>query len=166
MDPATGLITGLARAARSDNNALHLVTYDLDMKQKLPEAAAVHISAILESSFGIEQEGEGVRDMEFVERLGQIYVPRIVEAHHLQLHLSSEEIEPQVEVQDFLPVRKIAALAGGNAGSSGQPPFCGRHISYRPARTERAENAAKGVWCQFPRRDDRTRTARRYIFDV
>ncbi|KAL8919077.1 MAG: hypothetical protein Q9208_006961 [Pyrenodesmia sp. 3 TL-2023] len=101
MDPATGLITGLARAARSDNNALHLVTCDLDMRQTSPEDAAIHISTILESSFGARQEGGEARDVEFVERSGQIYVPRVAEDQSLQRHVSSEETEPQAEVQPF-----------------------------------------------------------------
>ncbi|KAL8882951.1 MAG: hypothetical protein Q9198_000127 [Flavoplaca austrocitrina] len=96
--PHAALITGLARAARSDNNALHLVTCDLDSKQTSPEETATHISAILESSFGLEQE---CGDMEFAERSGHIYVPRVVEDESLQHHVSSRDREPQAVLEPF-----------------------------------------------------------------
>ncbi|KAL8897966.1 MAG: hypothetical protein Q9207_006939 [Kuettlingeria erythrocarpa] len=109
--PQAGLITGLARAARSDNNALHLVTCDLDRKQTSPGDAATHISAILKTAFGAEHEGEEALDVEFVERFGQMYVPRVVEDQSLHAHSSSKESEAATEVQSFFqPGRSLRLM--------------------------------------------------------
>ena len=50
------LITGIARSARSDNEALHLVTLDLDLCQKSAEDTARIILNILHTSFNTQAE--------------------------------------------------------------------------------------------------------------
>ncbi|KAL8722892.1 MAG: hypothetical protein Q9181_007402 [Wetmoreana brouardii] len=97
-----GLITGLARTARLENPALRLITYDMDSKETSPEQTADSISFVLEKSFSERPNGDNIEDDEFAQRSGQIYVPRVVEDQSLQLRLSSQSSEPQVEPQKFL----------------------------------------------------------------
>ena len=109
-----GLITGLARTARSDNNALRLVTYDTDPKQASPEDTAQFITLILRRCF--EKKSDSGFDTEFTERSGQIYVPRVVEDQSLQLHLTSQTTQPQPEEQAFLQHDRPLRLEVGTPG--------------------------------------------------
>ncbi|KAL9602197.1 MAG: hypothetical protein Q9179_002623 [Wetmoreana sp. 5 TL-2023] len=96
-----GLITGLARTARLDNPALRLITYDIDSKETSPEETADSILLILEKSFRDRPNSDNTEDVEFAQRSGQIYVPRVVKDQNLQLRLASQSSEPQVETQKF-----------------------------------------------------------------
>ncbi|KAL8670019.1 MAG: hypothetical protein Q9168_005420 [Polycauliona sp. 1 TL-2023] len=103
------LITGLARTARSDNPALRLITYDMDPKHASAEETVDLLKAVLETTFGNATDSKSnVEDMEFAERSGEIYVPRIVEDLSLQCHLRLQSGEPQVGLQRlFQPGRSL-----------------------------------------------------------
>ena len=94
------LITGLARSARSDNEALHLVTLDLDPCQKSAEDAARILLNILHTSFNTQAE-EQSRDFEYTERGGQIYIPRLVEDQSLQAYLTASTTVSKTETEPF-----------------------------------------------------------------
>ena len=94
------LITGLARSARSDNEALHLVTLDLDPCQKSTEDTARIILNILQTSFNTQAE-EQSRDFEYTERGGQIYIPRLVEDQSLQAYLTASTTVTKTETEPF-----------------------------------------------------------------
>ena len=95
-----GLITGLSRSARSDNEALRLVTLDLDPCEKSTEDTARIILNTLHASFNTRAE-EASRESEYAERAGRIYVPRLVEDQSLQAYLTASTTQPQPELQPF-----------------------------------------------------------------
>ena len=111
-----GLITGLARGARSDNNALRLVTLDMDSKQESAEDAARLIPALLEKTFLATSADPTSSDIEYAERSGQVYIPRIVEDNPLQQYVRSCTAEPEAELQLFFkpgrPLRLEVATPG------------------------------------------------------
>ena len=94
------LITGLARSARSDNEALQLVTLDLDPCQKSAEDTARIILDTLHTSFNTQVD-ERSRDFEYAERGGQTYVPRLVEDQSLQAYLTASTTESKTETEPF-----------------------------------------------------------------
>lgn len=95
-----GLMTGLARSARSDNEALRLVTLDLDPCQKSAEDTPRIIMNTLRASFSTRVQ-EQSRDSEYAERDGRIYIPRLVEDQNLQAYLTASTTEPKTELQPF-----------------------------------------------------------------
>ncbi|KAL9626997.1 MAG: hypothetical protein Q9204_006884, partial [Flavoplaca sp. TL-2023a] len=111
------LITGLARTARSDNPALRLVTYDMDPKDSSPEKTAHLLTAILERSFtNAASSSPNLADMEFSERGGKIYVPRVVEDPSLQSHLRLQSNEPQIKTQKFFQPDRSLRLGVATPG--------------------------------------------------
>ncbi|KAL8844220.1 MAG: hypothetical protein Q9176_001395 [Flavoplaca citrina] len=111
------LITGLVRTARSDNPALRLVTYDMDPKDASPEKTVHLLIAILEMSFtNAASSSSNLEDMEFSERGGKIYVPRVVEDPSLQSHLRLQSNEPQIKTQKFFQPDRSLRLGVATPG--------------------------------------------------
>ncbi|KAI4269144.1 MAG: hypothetical protein L6R38_007574 [Xanthoria sp. 2 TBL-2021] len=111
------LITGLARTARSDNPGLRLITYDMNPKHASPEETVDLLLALLKRSFGNTLKSKtNVEDMEFAERSGRIYVPRIVEDANLQSHLTLQSNGPQVEMQSFFQPERSLRLEVATPG--------------------------------------------------
>ena len=110
--PEAGLISGLARSSRSDNEALRLVTLDIDPDRSSPEQTGKTILKILEKSFTATAERFLASDTEYVERKTHISVPRLVEDSELQTHLtgSTTSSQPQVELQPFLQNDRVLRL--------------------------------------------------------
>ncbi|KAI0126592.1 putative polyketide synthase [Xylariales sp. AK1849] len=86
--PDTALVTGLARTLRNENAGLKLVTLDLDPEtiQDSSESAG-SILRVLNSRFGCVSYSS---DTEFVERDGQIKIPRLAEYTDLNDLLGSD----------------------------------------------------------------------------
>ena len=110
-----GLMTGLARSARSDNEALRLVTLDLDPCQKSVQDTARIILTTLYASFNKRAE-EASRESEYAERGGAIYIPRLVEDQNLQAYLTASTTQPKPELQPFFqhdrPLRLEVEIPG------------------------------------------------------
>ena len=113
--PEAGLIIGLARSSKSDNEALRLVTLDLDHERKTAEESATVITNLLINSFK-NRAGESPKDVEFVERKGILYVSRIVEDEALQRYLTASTTVPEPEIEPFFqahrPLRLEVAAPG------------------------------------------------------
>lgn len=117
--PEASLITGLVRSARSDNEALHLVTLDMDPDQPSPEQAGKVLLEVLDKSF-LSAAGQSVAgDVEYVERKGLLSVPRLVEYPELQRHLTSgaSTSQPEVELQPFIQADQALRLEVSSPGS-------------------------------------------------
>lgn len=115
VSPGAGLIVGLARTSRLDNNALRLTTFDIDAARTSPEETAKQILAVLEG-FGLDKASNNESDVEYAERSGQIYVPRIVEDPSLQRHLADQTSEPQPQIQSFFQPGRHLRLAVATPG--------------------------------------------------
>lgn len=113
--PESGLVAGLARSVRSDNQGLRLVTLDLDPNQRLTEEIAKIISSVLQYSFG-STIGNYKRDVEYVERDGQILISRVVEDDNLNEHVRARTTSAALEIQPFFqpnrPLRLEVAIPG------------------------------------------------------
>ena len=107
--PESGLIIGLARAAKSDNEALRLITLDLDSEQKTPAATATIIQNLLIATFE-HGSGESNADVEFVERAGILRVPRIIEDDGLQRYLMASTTVPESEIEPFFQPHRALRL--------------------------------------------------------
>ena len=92
-----GLIADLARSSRSDNQALRLVTLDLDPNQNSPQETARLIADVLDKTFVNRTGGELTKDVEYVERGARILIPRLVEDTNLQQYLTSSTTIQELE---------------------------------------------------------------------
>lgn len=113
--PETGLIVGLARSSRSDNEALRLVTLDLDRERDTPEETATVISNLFITSF-TNGTGESTKDVEFVEKKGSLYVSRIIEDQSLQRYLTASTTVPETEVEPFFQAHRPLRLEVATPG--------------------------------------------------
>lgn len=116
--PEAGLVTGLVRSSRTDNEALRLVTLDIDPNQPSPEQTGSTILEVLDKSF-VSMAGRSVaNDFEFVEREGALLVPRLVEDHYLQKHItaSTTSSHPKLEVQSFFQDDRVFRLEVSTPG--------------------------------------------------
>ena len=116
--PEAGLITGLARSSRTDNEALRLVVLDIDPNQHDFEQTGSTILEVLDRSFVSMAERAIDKDFEFVEREGRLLVPRIVEGVYLQKHLTASNTSSQseVEVQSFFQDDRVFRLEVSTPG--------------------------------------------------
>ncbi|KAI0474037.1 hypothetical protein GGR56DRAFT_696770 [Xylariaceae sp. FL0804] len=79
--PSAAMVSGLARTLRNEDAGLRIVTLDLDPETLIKtERASELILRVLDAQFGPQGRRSRSRDMELVERGGQLRVPRL-EAH-------------------------------------------------------------------------------------
>ena len=113
--PEAGLINGLARSSKSDNEALRLVTLDLAREQTTPEGTATVIRNLFITSFEDRSE-ESSKDVEYAEKNGILYVSRIIEDEVLQRYLTASTTVPEPEIEPFFqanrPLRFEVATPG------------------------------------------------------
>ena len=113
--PETGLIVGLARSSESDNEALRLVTLDLDPGRETSMETATVIRNLFITLFE-NATGEVSKDVEFVQKKGILYVSRIVEDEVLQRYLTASTTVPEPEIEPFFqahrPLRLEVAIPG------------------------------------------------------
>lgn len=95
--PEPGLVTGLVRSSRSDNEALHLVTLDLDPNESSPEQTTNTILEVLNKSFTSNTK-QSTDDVEFAVRGGRFLVPCLMEDHDLQRYLTASITSSRPEV--------------------------------------------------------------------
>lgn len=114
--PESGLVTGLVRSSRSDNEALHLVTLDLDPNESSPEQTTNTILEVLDKSFTSNTK-QSTDDVEFAVRGGRLLVPRLVEDHDLQRYLTASTTSSrEVELQPFLQNDRVLRLEVSTPG--------------------------------------------------
>ena len=144
--PEAGLIVGLARSSRSDNEALRLVTLDLDRERKTPEETATVVGNLFITSFqnGLE---ESSKDVEFVERKGILYVPRIVEDELLQRYLTASTTVPEPQNEPFFQAHRPLRLEVATPGLLDSLRFVEDHRGSLPIAADqlRMEPKAFGV---------------------
>lgn len=79
MNPEKGLITGLGRSARAENDNLRLITLDVQeaIKSCLPEVLRT-ISDIFLASLGTVTQAGQLHEVEYAYRHGQVLIPRLI----------------------------------------------------------------------------------------
>lgn len=144
--PESGLITGLARTVRSDNQGLRLVNLDLDPTQKSAGETAKIISSVFQHSFGSITGGHK-KDVEYVERDGQVLISRVVEDNNLHEHVRARTVAPATEIQRFFQSNHPLRLEVGTPGLLDSLRFVDDKIASDPLMPEelKVEFKASGV---------------------
>lgn len=114
--PDANMVLGLARTVRSENAAVKFVTLDLDSRQPMSEnSAAEKIAAVFTTNFRPTLPVE--LDMEYSERGGLLYIPRVVEDRELNRYALANTRELPTELQPFAQPGRALQMRMGNAGS-------------------------------------------------
>ena len=79
MNPEKGLLTGLVRSARAENEDLKIITLDVQdtIGECMPDLI-VKIIGILSDGFGISVRSHQSHEVEYVYRNGRILIPRLI----------------------------------------------------------------------------------------
>jgi acyl transferase domain-containing protein/NADPH:quinone reductase-like Zn-dependent oxidoreductase len=114
--PDNSLITGLARTVRNDNEALRLVTLDMDPNSERSDAETAEIIYnVYKSAFNDAMQSES-QDSEFAERGGQVFIPRLVEDSELNTYLKASTTVRDPELQPFFQEGRALHLEVGQPG--------------------------------------------------
>ncbi|THC89225.1 hypothetical protein EYZ11_011331 [Aspergillus tanneri] len=107
--PDRALITGLARAARSENNSLRFITLDTDLTRPLCRKTTKSIVEFCKDiSQGIgHEDSEGRKDSEYLKKQGSLYIPRLVEDESTSKYITGIG---QVSTQDLKVTRATRPL--------------------------------------------------------
>ncbi|PGH16655.1 hypothetical protein AJ80_05157 [Polytolypa hystricis UAMH7299] len=101
VNPEKGLITGVARVARGENQLLKLVTMNIqeDIRQGFECVVAKVVDVIMSGFY--EPEGYLSNELEYVYRDGQLYIPRLVLDTKINQHVRHAAGEQKTELQPF-----------------------------------------------------------------
>ncbi|KAH7364106.1 BcPKS8, polyketide synthase [Rhexocercosporidium sp. MPI-PUGE-AT-0058] len=112
--PDSNMVTGLSRSIRSET-LLKFATLDLDSKSKLSdEYASKTILNAFQKVFGTEVEGNC--ELEFMERNGSLFTPRIVNDDEMNEYVhkqtSTSVLEPTPFTRDDRPLSMAIGIPG------------------------------------------------------
>ncbi|TLS26944.1 hypothetical protein PpBr36_05072 [Pyricularia pennisetigena] len=94
-NPEANMILGLSRTVRSET-AMKFATLDLDGEQQISaELAAAAVLQVFERAFGIASTATS--ELEFMERGGRLYTPRVVNDEDMNAYVHRETCPPVLE---------------------------------------------------------------------
>ena len=115
-NPKTGMVTGLMRTLRSENAGIRYATLDLESTHKLyTTEVAGTIAKVFEATFNFEQKPIDI-DLEYTERNGQIFIPRVLPDPGTNKALFQNGDHPVVEKQSFHQEDRPLLMETGTAG--------------------------------------------------
>ena len=109
-NPNANLIPGMIRTIRNENAGILPITLDLDGKKPLSaDATSDLICRVFKASWGTEASG-GELEREYMERHGQIFVPRVVEDDQARRWAVRQDRKTDLETQSFDQVDRPLSL--------------------------------------------------------
>lgn len=114
--PDSNMVSGFARTIRSER-AIKFVTLDLDQNQILSDyESAMAVSKVFQGSFDPNITASEI-DMEYAERKGILYIPRIVKDDKMNHFVAQETQVRRREVQFFAQEDRPLRMTISNPGS-------------------------------------------------
>lgn len=108
--PSANLISGMIRTIRNENAGILPIILDLDMKERLSaDATSDLISRVFKASWGSEASTREL-EREYMERNGQIFVPRVVEDSDASRWAVRQDGKADLELQTFEQVDRPMSL--------------------------------------------------------
>lgn len=116
--PESAMAIGLARCIRSENPSIKLVTLDLDETRQLSATLTSEVIANLYRTVFITKNGNTQEslDMEYLERGGRLYIPRIVDDKNMENFVQRTTRNLIPESQTYLEDNRALALKIQNPG--------------------------------------------------
>lgn len=114
-DPESCAISGLFRAAKSENGRLFLQELHLQKRDRSESTdAAKIIGRVVESTWAVDEDAE--YEDEIVEAKGILTIPRLFDEEHLNRTLQTIGVTSQPEPQPLPSINRPLALAVGRPG--------------------------------------------------
>lgn len=113
--PEKGLITGFARAARSENEGLKLITFDVRSNLSTDSQTAAATSMVLAAAFGSSAESS-LAETEYAYQDGQILIPRLMPDNRINDMVTGMNKTPKAESTLFKQSQRSLRLHVGKPG--------------------------------------------------
>ncbi|KAL1957332.1 hypothetical protein VTO42DRAFT_6121 [Malbranchea cinnamomea] len=117
LNPEKGLIFGAARVVRGENQALRLITFDIQESTagENCDHIAQKIKDVVKAGF-YEPDATRSTELEFIYKGGQLYVPRLIPDEKLNQRLRAAAGEMRLEMQPFHQFDRPLRLEIHNSG--------------------------------------------------
>ncbi|KAH8799346.1 putative polyketide synthase [Xylogone sp. PMI_703] len=116
-NPNSNLVTGFARTCRAETEATVIATLDLDSQPLLsPDSAAETIFNLFKHLFMSDHSSPNEIDTEYVEKSGQLLIPRLMENSKLSKNILSFSSRPVPELQPFRQPGRPLVMHVGQPG--------------------------------------------------
>ena len=98
-NPETALVTGLARTAHAENQALRLVTLDIQQSFDLQRKSRILsiVSGLLFRSFHLSSDDAVLREREYIYKDDNLFIPRIVSDDNVNRWMSRDSGRPEAD---------------------------------------------------------------------
>ena len=98
-NPETALVTGLARTAHAENQALRLVTLDVQQSFDLQRKSRILsiVSGLLFRSFHLSSDDAVLREREYIYKDDNLFIPRIVSDDNVNRWMSRDSGRPEAD---------------------------------------------------------------------
>ena len=115
--PEKGLNTGFARAARSENEGLKLITLDIrNQGSKGDKGAMEAISAVFSAAFDPSSAQNSLAETEYAYQDGQIVIPRLMPDNRINDIVTGTDQTPKAELTLFRKSQRSLKLHVGKPG--------------------------------------------------
>ena len=109
MNPEKGLLIGLVRSARAENEDLKIITLDVqDTIGDCMQDLIVKIIGILSAGFGVSVRSHQAREAEYTYRNGRILIPRLIahsQINTLMRHATAESLARSPYLRSDKPLK-------------------------------------------------------------
>ena len=109
MNPEKGLLTGMVRSARAENEDLRIISLDVqDTIRKCMPDLIVKIIRILSDGFGVSVRGHQPHEVEYAYRNGRILIPRLIANSHINTwmgHATAKSLTRTPYLQSDRPLK-------------------------------------------------------------
>lgn len=133
--PESCAISGLFRAAKSENSRLFLQELHLQKRDRSECAETANIiGRVVRSTWGADEDAE--TEDEIVEANGILTVPRLLDEEHLNRTLQTIGVTPKPEPQSLSSITQPLALAVGRPGLLDSLYFIGNDTVLAPLEAD------------------------------
>ena len=114
--PEKGLTTGFARAARSENEGLKLITFDVRSNFSVDQEAINATSKIFSTAFGLAPGENSLAETEYAYIDGRISIPRLIPDDRINGSVTDTNKTPNAEPTLFKQSQRSLKLHVGKPG--------------------------------------------------
>lgn len=146
--PDSNMVSGFARTIRSER-AIKFITLDLDQNQILSDyESAMAVSKVFKGSFDPNITASEI-DMEYTERKGILYIPRIINDNEMNRFVAQETQERRREVQFFAQEDRPLRMTIGDPGSLDSLVFVDDSIQATPLGRDEIQVEVMAIGLNF-----------------
>ena len=118
FNPAKGIVIGLARCARAENDALRFITFDVQQAIKSCLPALLHsIADVISNSFNVASQSDQLDEVEYTYRNDTVFIPRLVPDVQMNTWMSQAAGKPIFEAVSYCQPQRALKLNMNTPGS-------------------------------------------------